>query len=100
MFAFFLKSCTTKHRFSSTAVFFVRPVFVHHFSFQIVYCLLPTPNIKASINLTAFTLFIVHASNPFGFRFYARLSLPLFSSSIRRKVTARLPKNIQDLPLL
>jgi len=46
------------------------PVFVHHFSFQIVYCLLPTPRpiSKASSNLTAFT-FIVHVSNPFGFMF-------------------------------
>jgi len=46
------------------------PVFVHHFSFQIVYCLLPTPwpISKASSNLTAFT-FIVHVSNPLGFIF-------------------------------
>ena len=29
--------------------------------------MLPTPNIKASINWTAFTLFIVHVSNPLGF---------------------------------
>jgi len=34
--------------------------------------------------------------------FYIRLSLPLFSSSIRHKVwvSQRLLKNIQDLPLL
>ena len=35
---FLLKVIDNKTSFSSTAVFFVRPVFVHNFSFQIVYC--------------------------------------------------------------